>query len=74
MERRDILERVKSIKSIDSIFESILKSMKHNSDSDEILVKIFDSVASGRIIVLLVSQVGRSFYQPACVRQVGGHV
>lgn len=45
--------------------------MKPNSDPGEILVKLFGSVARARIIELLVSQVGRPFYQREIMYETG---
>ena len=45
--------------------------MKNHPDSDEILVKLFGSVARARIIKLLVSHTGRSFYQREIMYETG---
>jgi len=37
--------------------------MKNNPDSDQILVKLFGSISRARILELLLSNFGRTFYQ-----------
>jgi predicted transcriptional regulator len=45
--------------------------MRNNPDSDEILPKLFGSVSRVRIIELLLSQAGRSFYQREIMYETG---
>ena len=45
--------------------------MKNNSDAEEVLVRLFGSVVRARIIELLVSYAGRSFYQREIMYETG---
>jgi hypothetical protein len=45
--------------------------MKDSPEADEILAKLFGSVSRARIIQLLVSQVGRAFYQREIMFETG---
>ncbi len=45
--------------------------VKNNSEADEILTKLFGSCARARIIELLVSHAGRSFYQREIMYETG---
>jgi len=45
--------------------------MKNNPEGDAILTKLFGSVSRARIIELLVSQVGRVFYQREIMYETG---
>jgi len=45
--------------------------MKNNPDSDQILTKLFGSVSRARIIELLFSQAGRTFYQREIMYETG---
>jgi len=55
----------------DSIFESSSQPMKDNPEAEEILAKLFGSVSRASIIDLLVSQVGRDFYQREIMYETG---
>jgi len=56
---------------INSIFELTFQPMKSNPEGDAILIKLFGSVSRARIIGLLVSQAGRSFYQREIMYETG---
>jgi len=45
--------------------------MKNNPDSDQILVKLFGSVSRARILELLLSNSGRTFYQREIMFETG---
>jgi hypothetical protein len=45
--------------------------MKGNGEADRILAKLFGSGSRARIIELLVSQVGRAFYQREIMNETG---
>jgi hypothetical protein len=45
--------------------------MKNNPDSDQILVKLFGSISRARILELLLSNSGRTFYQREIMFETG---
>ena len=45
--------------------------MKNAPEAEEVLAKLFGSVSRARIIELLVSQVGRAFYQREIMYEAG---
>jgi hypothetical protein len=45
--------------------------VKNNLKTDEILTKLFGSISRARIIELLVSQMGRAFYQREIMFETG---